>query len=661
MSTTETEPSYRERVEHALVAVSHRLVESSEVDLREVLGAICGAVGAESGYIHTFAWGVDETPPDIPWRPDMGALVYWHVDGRAPPPSLQLPDVAQRRPHDGQDGSREDRGAPGGRAPEVPGPDAQADHIVIPILSKHDHMIGSVGIKHPGQDAPSLGELGEVLTVFGDLLASYLTRVMAEQALGESEGRWRELVSRHPDAIVIVRNDQIVYANYAAAELLGVTHPYELLEYRIEDFISAEQQPVVERLRAQQAGVGPRAPLEHEVIRLDGDLRIVESIAATIQFRGREALQIVLRDVTARRASEERFATFVQTISEGIWRIDLRPRLSTLLDPAAQVQHLLEHGHLAETNSMMRQMLGPETVDRLAEGPVGEVFFPRILFEHFVRHGYRLDGFEFVRRGQGPSARHFSVNAVGSFQRDHLTSIWGSCSDVSDRAEMERQMVAALEEQQERIGRDLHDGLGQLLTGVRMLSDNLVDRLAAAADGALLDAGRKISAYAREAADRVRETCRGLAPPQLFQERLAYSLRTLVSSANGVSATLCTFDWDGSADVGDGNVKLQLFRIAQEAINNALKHAAADRIVVRLRTSGEGGVQMEISDNGRGFDATQHRATSLGIYSMQRRANSIDADLEIDSAEGGGTRVRVLLAPAPIEDSPHPGREAVGP
>jgi PAS domain S-box-containing protein len=635
-------------LEGALVDVSHLLVASSEVDLRDVLRIVCEAVGAEAGYVVTSNWGGHESLPGLSFAAEAGDYVFWHRDGHAPPADLLREELLRsaQSVHP-SDGSKPP--SPVSYYVRQRADNDLAEGIVIPILSKQDQFVGYLGITHSNLDPASLLEHSRVLSVFGDLLATYLARVGTERALAESERRWRQLVRRHPDAIIITSDDEILYANHAAASLLGTDHPDELLMRSFTDFLRADQEAEIDAIRRDHMLFAPYSPFEHEVIRLDGSERVVEAISTEISFHGKTAIQSVLRDISDRKASEERYSTFVQTISEGVWRLDLRNPVAANLDIGRQVEHLLEEAFLAETNAMMRQMMESIEVHTIVGEPVGDSlsFLPRSLFETFVRSSYRLQGYEFGFHRAGSSPRHFSINAVGRLDRGNLVRIWGSCVDITPRVEMERRMVAVLEEQQERIGQDLHDGVGQLLTGVRMLSDNLHDRMGEVGDGAAFETAKKICGYAEEASQRVREICRGLAPPQLFQEHLAYSLEALASYAGSVSEARCSFEWDGTAETDDREVKLQLYRIAQEAINNALKHSGAGSISVRFAHTGRDTVSLEIADDGCGFDVDQRIHQSLGIYSMQRRASSVRAALTIDSEVDRGTRIRVECAVCP--------------
>ncbi len=629
----------RSVIEAALVSVSHLLVSSSEADLREVLRLLGEALGAECAYLVTVP-DEENALAETPSSTALGTLVRWHRDGAAAgdgffaeadpdSPALRLlADAQQHAVHDGR-----------GPSPTSRTDDREPAGIAIPLLSKQERFVGYLGIEHAALPDQALREHGRVLSVFGDLLTGYLSRRDAERALLESEERWRKFVEFNPEAILVSADGAILYANEACARLLGLGTPAELSDYALRDFLPAHQYDLVE---SQQADQDDHAPLEHEIIRLDGEERVVETIAVTVRFQGTEAVQMVMRDITDRRRSEERYRTFVQTISEGVWRIDLARPVSALAFPALQAEQVIEHGYLAECNTMMTRLLGAARTEAIVGQPL-RVLVPalsRHLVEAFVEDGYRLHNYEMtVPAGRHP--RHFSLNAVGRTERGALVRIWGSCVEITERVEMERRMVAVLEEQQERIGRDLHDSVGQLLTGIRMLSENLGTRHFSEGDDGFA-ATRKVTAFAEEALERVREICRGLVPPQLYQEGLASALQGLAATMDALSEVRCTFVHHGAAAVEDYETQLQLYRMAQEATNNALKHAQPGHVWIRLARE-EGLVTLEVEDDGQGFDEERSTGRSLGLYGMKRRASSIRATLTIDSEASVGTLVKVVL------------------
>ena len=629
----------RSSIELALVEASHLLVSATQVDLREVLRILGEAVEAESAYLVT-APGEEE----FALRDDLhDSIVLWHRNGKEAEhrlfeaehlpsaPALRLlattPDYVRHRHGAGtEDYDREQAG------------------LAIPVLSRQDRFIGYLGIEHAALPEHALREHGRVLSVFGDLLASYFSRKHAEQALRESEERWRQFVDLHPDPILVTVDDAILYANAASATLFGLDRAEDLRDYVLRDFLPADLYEVVEQQRQTQAYGPTPTPFEHDIIRLDGDERTVESISVPTPFLGQDAVQTVLRDITERKRSEERYRTFVQTISEGVWRIDLEKPTSVMALPRLQADHVLEFGYLAECNAMMTRLLRA----RRPTDVIGQrirTLLPLLdyrVLESFVVSGYRLHNHELSLTHANGSRRHFSINAVGRVERGMLLRIWGSCVEITERVEMERRMVAVLEEEQERIGRDLHDSVGQLLTGIRMLSENLGRRhFAEGSEGAA--AAGKVTAFAEEALQRVRDICRGLVPPQLYQEGLAAALQGLTASLDALSDVRCTFIRRAEADVEDYETKLQLFRIAQEAANNALKHARAHHIWIRLVLQDDA-LTLEVEDDGEGFDTEHLERTSIGLYSMKRRASSIRATLSIESSEELGTLVRVTMS-----------------
>lgn len=617
-------------LEQALVEVSSLLVSTSRADLRDVLRVVGHALRAECAYL------VEAPAEDgILVRSDAGRVTVWHRDGPAAaaawasagrsegPRALRLLD-------------RLGTATAGTDAEPPPG-------LAIPILSRDDRFIGYLGIE--GLDAGSrpLDEHNRVLTVFGDLLASYFGRTRTERELSESEERWRKLVEVHPEPILVAVDGRISYANAAGAHLVGVASPASLEGYAVQDFIGADHSDGVERQLAEQVAGRELMPFEHEILRLDGDTRIVETTAAHVPFHGSSAVLIVLRDVTERRESEERYRTFVQTIAEAVWRVDLVPPVPLEATPERQAEMLYRRGRLAECNAMMLQVMGVQTPEAVLGQPV-HALVPSLdtaIFQRFVEQGGRLQNYELAVTGRDRPTRYFTVNAVGRAYRGRLHRIWGSCVEVTERVELERRMVDALEEQQERIGHDLHDGVGQLLTGIRMLSENLATRhFAPEAEGATT--ARRITQFAGEATERVREICRGLAPPQLYQEGLTDALSGLVSHIQSVSGLRCSFKSDLAVEITQRNTKIQLYRIVQEALNNALKHSGATHLWVRVHDE-EGYLVVEVEDDGKGFDLAEADAAkqSIGLYSMQRRASSIRGTLEIDSEPDVGTTIRV--------------------
>ena len=644
----EARVAHRLRVERALTMASRMLVSPADVDFQELLGTIGEALKAASVYLVTIPtedqpFRDDELADVTPRQLGMG-LTVWSREGSDKESASDLQQALPQNLFELLDGQGD-----GGMAPDDP-PSAFA----VPVLSSEDELYGYLGIEHDvkaGQSdvlIPSEWEEEDVrvLQVLGDLLATYLERNHAMLALRESEERWRRLVESHPDPIVITQDLRIVYINSTGASVLGADDAQQVIsrQYSLLDFVSAEMhEELSERLEAVTQGKTP-ASMQHELIRLDGQERIVESYAVPINYRGQAAVQTVLRDITERIKSEQRYRTFVETISEGIWYAELTRPVSERTKTSIQVAHIVQHAHIADFNAVMEGIAEAVGIADLEGRALRDILPDEAIVEDFVDAEYRLRNREFAVRLPDGTTKYFVLNVAGTVERGELVRIWGSVIDVTERVQLERRMLSALEQQQQRIGRDLHDGVGQLMTGVRMLSQNLASSGFDDDDPRKAQA-EKIAEFAGDASQHVRDIYRGLTPVQLHQEGLIAALDELVHTTDGLPDVACSFDFDGECDISDREATLQLYRIAQEAINNALKHAEAAHIHLTLRNEGER-ILLQIRDNGIGFEVEAERNSSIGLDSMVYRAHTLQADLQIESTPGEGTIVRCLIPPS---------------
>lgn len=357
---------------------------------------------------------------------------------------------------------------------------------------------------------------------------------------------------------------------------------------------------------------------------------------------------------SALRESEERYRQFVETISEGIWCIEMEAPVSTTLPKEEQVEALRQRAIITEFNEGMAralQITSPAEALGKKAAELEEVpqAFDRGFFADLIEHDYRLRNQEYSLRHEPGGTKHFVANAIGTVEEGHLMRVWGSWTDVTDRVSLEERMVTALEQQQQRMGRELHDGVGQWLTSVRMLSQNLAERYFSENEPGHEQIQRVIS-YTQRASEMARELQRGLSSVQAQEGGLPEALEDLALSIDQLPDVKATFEREGPCEVDDTEMKLQLYRVAQEAANNALKHAAPSHIHIRLAQD-ESALELVVTDDGVGFDLEAATGKSLGLHSMRYRAGAIDADLSIDSRAGQGTMVRCTL---PME-----GRESL--
>ena len=653
-----------ERARTALVRVSRLLASGSGVSLGDVLRAVGEALGAESVF---FAAAPASPPPGAPSVEEFPPLPLapTHLHGRVTTWTRADDSIGVTEPPDDSARGSVSELPPGGTG-DLAVPNPKTDEtvggvppIAVPLIADDGRFAGFLGVEGEGIGTELSTGLDDPLASVGHVLGAHLGRLAAEEALDQSEERWRQLVDRHPDSMLVVRGGVVGYANTAAASLLGVGDASSLVGRPFDDFVSAEDAATIRSAQELQLRVNEAGPFEHNVIRADGAVRHVESLS--VPFPGADAgYQLVLRDLTERVSSEERYRTFVQTITEGVWRIRFDAPLSRGAPPRVLTNQILSQGRFAELNPAMVDILdavsrpSPAFLgDEVGAAPLRTVLGPlgRVLARVFVEGGLELRSHEVSVRRPGEDPAYLSVNAVPRFENDALTEVWGSCTDITGRVEMERAMVAVLEDQQERIGRDLHDSVGQLLTGVRMLAEGLSE---AVSGTGLADTASRIAAYSGEALDRVREICHGLVPPQLYSEGAAGALAELVEHVDALGHTRCLFRHEGGADIDDPDTALQVYRVVQEALSNALRHAGAEVVWVYLGRDGAD-IVVEVEDDGVGFTVGADRSRSIGLYGMSRRANSVGAMLAVETEPGAGTTVRLTLPGAVRRDNPEGG------
>lgn len=191
-----------------------------------------------------------------------------------------------------------------------------------------------------------------------------------------------------------------------------------------------------------------------------------------------------------------------------------------------------------------------------------------------------------------------------------------------------------------RIGQDLHDSVGQLMTGMSLLSRSLANRLMNEGNPATSDADQ-ISSLADEASDQIRSISRGLMPSEIVQCGLFDSLHELARTTTESCGIACAAQIDESVVFGDGAVETHLYRIAQEAVNNAVRHANARAIQIIVSREEEV-PNLTVLDNGT-WKIPSDDLNGIGLKSMAYRAGAIGARLTVGASDTGGTQMVCLM------------------
>ncbi len=216
----------------------------------------------------------------------------------------------------------------------------------------------------------------------------------------------------------------------------------------------------------------------------------------------------------------------------------------------------------------------------------------------------------------------------------------GADADVTEQKRMEKEILRISDREQWRIGQELHDGLGQQLTAIELMCESL--RTDLDSTPALAEQAGKMSESLREAISQTRALSHGLTPFMLAADGLQAALQEMTNRVNSLGRADCRFECPQNVFLKDSEASGHLFRIAQEALNNAIKHASASEIVVGL-TERDGAIEVSVSDNGKGLPKSIRRREGMGLQVMRHRANAIGAELTVSSNVGKGVSVSCVF------------------
>lgn len=343
------------------------------------------------------------------------------------------------------------------------------------------------------------------------------------------------------------------------------------------------------------------------------------------------------RDVTNRKLAyrhlaenEERLRQILEHVPECVKVVDADGRLR-LMNPAGLAMLGAEDGE---------QVYGRRVIDLIAPEYRASYqdYHQRVIAGDGGMLEFEIVAFDGSRRW---------VESHAEPLRDHqgdVTAVLAVTRDVTDRRQLAEAIIDAANQEQERIGRDLHDGLGQELTGISLMLKGLEGRARQSSPELGQDVG-EILELVRRALRSTRRLAHGLAPVALERGGLAEALRALVESvrsSSGIPVRLTLRVDDDIAGL-ETPVALQLYRIAQEAMQNALRHAEPTLIFVSLDLR-DGRVRLRVTDDGKGLPEGDSYTAGLGLRTMEYRAQIIGATLRVERRTKGGTSVAVVRA-----------------
>ena len=497
----------------------------------------------------------------------------------------------------------------------------------------------------------------------------YLRRVQVFRAEGERVGgvvvtfvditrqvesdaqlrRFAAMLRDSADAIVVMDfGGRIVAWNRGAQRLYGYTQA-EALKLNVRDLMTGDRlDSTLEVMRRVARGEAMPA---FDTQRRTRDGRMVDvsaTVALLFDAAGNpESLAATERDITARRRAEDETrmlnARLEQRVAERAAELQhSEEQIRAILDATADAVVTIDIlGRIATFNRAAERIFGYAASEVIGEN-VTMLIPPQ---ERVGRYGYkatatrsyasRLIGRSHEISGRRKDGSIFpiqlSVNSVEG--RDLFV---GVARDMTEHKALQKEIIDVAMLEQRRIGQELHDGTQQELTGLGLLAQSLAESLSRSNAMTASQVASRVARGIEQCNQRVRSLARGMVPVPIDREGLMTALAELARQTTEIHGIPCGFECPSPVEIDNDNEATHLYRIAQEAVSNATRHAKASAIWIRLEQV-DGRLVLEVQDTGIGLQAAANSGKGVGLRLMEHRCAMIGGNFAIDPRPDGGT------------------------
>jgi len=345
------------------------------------------------------------------------------------------------------------------------------------------------------------------------------------------------------------------------------------------------------------------------------------------------------RDITERKKMERelqestaRTRAILENITEGIITVNTNGVIESFNKAAEKI-----FGYSS------RDILGQKIYKLIS--PDYEYKFTHIIRNHFEPNDKLIVGdndgpIQGLRKDNSKFPMEISFSEVLFNDKKLYTGI---VKDLSLQQKLEQRILKASEQEQQRLGRDLHDNIGQMLTGIQLMCKNLSRKLEVHGHSEAAEI-KELSELIKKVDKHVRDLSRGLVTSGLEGNNLSILFQQLALKAKDLYQINCEFECNTDEIVSNENVAINLYRITQEAIRNAVSHGHAKHIKIILDKL-DYALQLSIIDNGTGFEDSKQMTPSegIGISTMKFRAHMLGGQLEIHQTENRETQITCIV------------------
>lgn len=497
---------------------------------------------------------------------------------------------------------------------------------------------------------PVLDSNGEVEEWVG-ICHDVTEQKVSEEQLRDSEERYRSLVEVAPDTIFVHQEGRIIFMNPAGVRMLRAPGVASVIGTPALELAPPDSRlEVEERIRKVERG-GTVTTIEQRLRRFDGTYVDVELDATGFMYQGRPAVQVIARDITARRqsreqllASEHRFQLVTRATSDIVYDWDLSTN-SIWWNENMRLHFGYDGTSGALGLEVWTSLIHPEDARRVNASLTAAVASGK----QFWADEYRF------RRADGSYANVLDRGYIVHDAQGQPARMLGAMMDITDRKLTEqrlrdsREQLRALtahlervrEEERTRIAREIHDELGQALTGLKMDLSWFAARVQN--QPALQEKSAGMLKLIDSTVHAVRRLSTELRPAILDSLGLIPAIEWLAQEFEKRTGVECEFVCaDDDLNLGQERTTA-LFRICQEALTNITRYAEATAVHIVLEMDGRE-VLLQITDNGRGITEGEKRATnSFGLLGMHERARLLGGTFEVRGEPGKGTTLTVRI------------------